>query len=259
MNGDNGDEDIDIDNATTIVDLFGRHGITYKIYQEDYPTSGQCFLGSYHGTKRRQGLYRRKHNPFISFKSYTNSQWHCSSQRDFHDLHYNIETGSLPRFSYVVPNQVHDGHSSSVKRAGHWYAKFVGELLQSRLFATSRVLVHTVFDEDESAYIYYYNYDVNDLGEPNPYFNASCMYTYYSPPNACAPAGCTDVLNCTLDKTNNNVYSILFGSAVPQSLVNTTDDTYYTHSSIVATLEANWDLGSLGREDLTSNVFNISI
>ena len=48
---------------------------------------------------------------------------------------------------------------------------------------------------------------------------------------------------------NNRVFNLLLGGAVPQNLRGQTDSTYYTHFSSLSTVEANWQLGSLGRGD----------
>jgi len=53
----------------------------------------------------------------------------------------------------------------------------------------------------------------------------------------------------------NRVFSILLGDAVPADLVNTTDSNFYDHYSELATVEANWDLHTLGRWDVGANVF----
>lgn len=53
----------------------------------------------------------------------------------------------------------------------------------------------------------------------------------------------------------NRVFSILLGDAVPPALVGTTDANYYNHYSEIATVEANWDLYSLGRFDVGANIF----
>ena len=251
VTGDNGDDDIDVHNTITLIDLLEPDGITYKVYEEDYPTSGQCWLGT------GVSLYKRKHNPFISFSTYTSSSTRCSAEKDFNDLHNDMVAGSLPNFTYIVPNLAHDGHDHSLNRTAIWYTHFINNLTQSPLFASSRVLVHVAFDEDDTAYTYYQNAQANRAGIPNPYRNASCVVAAHDPPNICAPAGCTDLLQCTLDTNQNKVYSILFGSAVPKGLIGTSDNTYYTHSSIVATIEANWGLGNLGREDVASNVFYV--
>ncbi|KAF4628201.1 hypothetical protein G7Y89_g9949 [Cudoniella acicularis] len=54
----------------------------------------------------------------------------------------------------------------------------------------------------------------------------------------------------------NKVFSVLLGDAVPEYLVGTTDDSYYNHYSEIATVEANWNLHTLGRYDVGANVFS---
>ncbi|KAJ5657562.1 uncharacterized protein N7484_001211 [Penicillium longicatenatum] len=66
----------------------------------------------------------------------------------------------------------------------------------------------------------------------------------------------------TFDETGNyteenRVYSILLGGAVPEHLKGTTDDTFYTHYSIIASLSANWGLPSLGRWDCGANILKL--
>ncbi|KAG5644655.1 hypothetical protein DXG03_008037 [Asterophora parasitica] len=54
----------------------------------------------------------------------------------------------------------------------------------------------------------------------------------------------------------NRVFTLLLGGAVPKSLLGKTDDNFYTHYSTIASIEANWDLHTLGRWDVGANVFN---
>jgi len=57
----------------------------------------------------------------------------------------------------------------------------------------------------------------------------------------------------------NKVFTLLLGSAVPKHLKGTVDNTFYTHYSLLSTVEANWGLGNLGRHDTNltlANVFN---
>ncbi|KAG4442227.1 hypothetical protein IFR05_002276 [Cadophora sp. M221] len=53
----------------------------------------------------------------------------------------------------------------------------------------------------------------------------------------------------------NKVFSILLGDSVPKELVGTVDSNYYNHYSEISTVEANWDLYTLGRWDVGANVF----
>lgn len=55
----------------------------------------------------------------------------------------------------------------------------------------------------------------------------------------------------------NNVYSLLLGGVIPQNMRNTTDPTFYTHYSTISTVENNWDLGNLGRQDTNKTVANV--
>ncbi|SCV05088.1 LANO_0G18206g1_1 [Lachancea nothofagi CBS 11611] len=55
----------------------------------------------------------------------------------------------------------------------------------------------------------------------------------------------------------NKVFTILLGGAIPEHLRGTSDSTYYDHYSQLSSVEANWNLPSLGRHDVDANVFQI--
>lgn len=55
----------------------------------------------------------------------------------------------------------------------------------------------------------------------------------------------------------NHIVSLLLGGAIPSNKKGTTDDTMYTHYSILSTLENNWELPNLGRYDVGANVFQV--
>lgn len=57
------------------------------------------------------------------------------------------------------------------------------------------------------------------------------------------------------DTVNNQVFTLLLGNGIPEKLRGTTDSTYYTHYSILSTVQSNWGLGSLGRGDTNAYVF----
>ncbi|KAN0073780.1 Phosphoesterase family domain containing protein [Tylopilus felleus] len=56
---------------------------------------------------------------------------------------------------------------------------------------------------------------------------------------------------------NNNVFGLLLGGVIPQNLRNTKDDTFYTHYSILSTVQNNWSLDNLGRQDINKTVSNV--
>jgi hypothetical protein len=55
----------------------------------------------------------------------------------------------------------------------------------------------------------------------------------------------------------NHIVTLLLGSAVPPALRGTEDSDFYTHYSILSTMQANWDLHNLGRYDVGANVFKM--
>ncbi|KAJ6544504.1 hypothetical protein B0H19DRAFT_1221965 [Mycena capillaripes] len=55
----------------------------------------------------------------------------------------------------------------------------------------------------------------------------------------------------------NRILTLALGGAVPSNLRGTTDDTLYTHYSAISTVQANWDLKSLGRQDTNATVSNV--
>lgn len=70
------------------------------------------------------------------------------------------------------------------------------------------------------------------------------------------------LIQLTYDETEdysqpNRVVSLLLGSAVPEDLRGTEDHDFYTHFSILATVQNNWELPNLGRYDVGANVFRL--
>ena len=59
----------------------------------------------------------------------------------------------------------------------------------------------------------------------------------------------------------NNVLTLLLGDIIPDDLRGTTDNSFYTHYSLVSTIQNNWGLYSLGRGDVltdgSANVFQL--
>lgn len=53
----------------------------------------------------------------------------------------------------------------------------------------------------------------------------------------------------------NHIVTLLLGSAIPAKLKGTEDNTFYTHYSMLSTIEYNWGLRNLGRYDVGANVF----
>ncbi|CAO3619816.1 unnamed protein product [Cunninghamella blakesleeana] len=57
--------------------------------------------------------------------------------------------------------------------------------------------------------------------------------------------------------SGNLVQTVLFGPDFHKTTTSFTDNTKYTHYSLLRTIEDNWDLGDLGLKDKTANVITI--
>ncbi|KAL1725612.1 phosphoesterase family-domain-containing protein [Schizophyllum commune] len=55
----------------------------------------------------------------------------------------------------------------------------------------------------------------------------------------------------------NHIYTLVLGNGLPDDVVGTTDDTFYTHFSLLSTVEANWGLKNLGRNDVNETMANV--
>lgn len=55
----------------------------------------------------------------------------------------------------------------------------------------------------------------------------------------------------------NRVLALLLGSAVPDSLVGTTNSTELNHYSLSKTAEDNWNLGNLGTNDVDATPLSV--
>jgi hypothetical protein len=53
----------------------------------------------------------------------------------------------------------------------------------------------------------------------------------------------------------NQIYDVLLGGVISSAKAGTTDDTAYNHYSLMKTVEANWDLGNLGENDVDATAF----
>jgi len=192
--GISGDSSRDV-SGKSLVDLMEAKGISWKSYQEQYP--GNCFTSS----SSSDGLYVRKHNPFISMTAVQKTDL-CKNIVSGKQLDADIKANQVPQLVYYTPNMNNDGHDTSVSYAADWLSKFLVSVRSSPSL-TSGTLFFVTFDESE------------DYGN------------------------------------DNQVYTVMFGDPV-KGRAGTTDTTRYNHYSLLRTIEDNWELGNLGRNDASA-------
>jgi hypothetical protein len=105
-----------------------------------------------------KGFYLRHHNPFSYFSDVQQSPTLAANMVPFTDLPMDMSSGSVPNYSFIVPNAANDGHScldgstsnctlgSRLQRADLWLQTNIGPLLADPNFQKSGLLI-IAFDE----------------------------------------------------------------------------------------------------------------
>src|SRR3954451_5766767 len=128
-------------------------GVTWKAYAESLPNAGYTGGDKY--------PYSKHHNPFAYFSDVVNSSSEKLNIVPFTQFATDVQNGTLPKFSFVVPNMnnnLHDcpagmsGCTDSQKKANAdaWLKKNLAALLASADFQKDGLLVVT-FDEGSSS------------------------------------------------------------------------------------------------------------
>ena len=128
--------------STITNDNIVRHlltaGKTWKSYAESLPYAGYTGCGS--------GYYAKRHNPLAYFSDVANSSVQKKNLVPFSQFATDLHNGALPKFSFIVPNLIHDGHSASLAAADSWLKTNIAPLLASSTFQNNGLLI-IVFDE----------------------------------------------------------------------------------------------------------------
>lgn len=106
--------------ATNLPDLLESHGLTWKTYQENMPTT--CGLTD---TLR----YNQKHNPFVFFSDIRNNPARCNqSVVPLTQLQTDLQQNTLPNYAFIMPNLCDSAHDCAVNIADQWLGKMVDQL-----------------------------------------------------------------------------------------------------------------------------------
>jgi hypothetical protein len=125
-------------------------GKTWKVYAESLPSVG--YTG---GDTADQ--YIRHHNPFVYFDDVLNSTTQLANVVPFTQFSTDVAGNALPNYSFVVPNNSHNGHdcptggstcplSDHLLAADTWLSNNISTLLHNITVMANTVVVVT-FDE----------------------------------------------------------------------------------------------------------------
>ncbi|HEV3153312.1 MAG TPA: alkaline phosphatase family protein [Candidatus Baltobacteraceae bacterium] len=201
---------------SNLVDSLEAAGISWAGYFQSMPHAG--FMGNRYPT-RGDGLYRQKHNPFPYFKDIATNPKRVAKMKTFVQLFNDINNFSMPRFSFIVPDECHDMHGSVpfcpapglIQAGDSEVQQLVQAMLQSGFF-TQRSLIFITFDEGD-------------------FSNMGCCD---SPP-----------------QLGGGHIPMIIVAGVPGAI---TSAVPYNQYSILSTIETLWNLPKLGYTSDTANV-----
>ena len=109
----------------------------WRSYAESLPSAGYVGGDVY--------PYLRHHNPF-TYLTDVNGTSQANNLVPFSQFASDLSAGSLPDYSFVVPNALNDAHDGTLQAADQWPQSNIDPLIKSSTFQKNGLLV-IVFDE----------------------------------------------------------------------------------------------------------------
>lgn len=212
-----------------IVDLIEEspNRLSWKAYMDSYIPQNTPWTEQL--TPKDEYPYVIKHNPFSSFASIVRSEARWNRIVDESQLWKDLLNGALPEYSWFTPNMWNDGHyldgtkveskpraPGLVDQLAVWLEGFFGALRFPARDSHLPPGTLVVVTFDEADFEA--DYDVHK------------KYTYDGP---------------------NQIYTVLLGDTVRPG----TEEEGYNHYSLLKTIEKNFGLGSLEKNDAEANWF----
>lgn len=116
-----------------------KAGKSWRSYAESLPSIG--YLGG------DSGPYLKHHNPFVYFSDVVGTS-QANDVVPFSQFSADLGGGSLPDFSFIVPNVQDDAHDGTLAGADQWLSTNIDPLLKDNAFQASGLLI-IVFDEGD--------------------------------------------------------------------------------------------------------------
>ena len=132
--------------AVSLFDQVEAGGRSWHVYAQGYPGSCSTVASTDEVADGpgRPGDYARKHNPAISFTSISRNPARCARITGLAGF-----DPAAADLEMIVPNQINDMHSASVRTGDDFLAAFLPSILESSAFTAGSLLIVT-FDEGTS-------------------------------------------------------------------------------------------------------------
>ena len=214
------------------------HGKDWRAYLQNIPESGTT-LANWPGDSNTAKLYAVKHNPFPYVEEVQNDPAQFAKQVPIEQLFSDLGNGTVPAFSYIVPDQCRDMHGignvlapcggvndtddNDVKRGDDEAFWLVNGIMGSKTWSKGRNALFLVFDEGNGPLTCNYDPDTKaDVVSPTLLPGLDC----YDPKNF-----------------NDKVVLIAITNYGVKGVV---DDHFYSHFSLLKTVEAAFGLPFIG-------------
>ncbi|MBV9168745.1 MAG: phosphoesterase [Chloroflexi bacterium] len=184
----------------SIVDQLERAGLTWRGYFQNLPVAG--FTGNCY-PDATACLYASKHNGFVNFMHVSSSPAEMANLVPDTNLVDDLETGNVPNFAFIAPDQCHDEHGQSVcpdpqlSQGTDAYLKSTVEgIMRSDFWPRGQNAIVITFDEGSTnlgccdggddpttsgggrvATIVIRNHDARPMRDPTPYNHHSLVAT----------------------------------------------------------------------------------
>jgi acid phosphatase len=137
LQGTNSDATYDL-SAPNLFDQVEASGRTWHVFAQGYP--GGCFKSSQAASVQdgigAAGDYARKHNPAISYTAISGNPARCGNITNLAGF-----DAAAAYFEMIIPNQINDMHSSSVRAGDDFLRAFVPRITGSPAFANSLLVI----------------------------------------------------------------------------------------------------------------------
>src|SRR3984893_1104914 len=214
------------------------HGKDWRAYLQNLPDAGTT-LANWPGDNNTAKLYAVKHNPFPYVEEVQNDPAQFGKQVPMEQLFGDVGSGHAPAFSYIVPDQCRDMHGlgnvlapcggvnntdpNDVKRGDDETFWIVNAITGSKSWSKGRNALFVVFDEGNGPSTCNYNPDTNTDVVPG---------SLRPGPDCYAPKNFNDKV-VLIAITNYGIRGVV-------------DNRFYSHYSLLKTIEAAFDLPFIG-------------
>lgn len=234
--GTHGDTDINIPaNEKNIADLLEAKGLTWKQYAEAFPGNCSTVTFAGHEPYSSNPLYARKHVPFMSFQSITDSPRRCNNVVSASAF----DPDRLPNYAFYSPDMCHDGHDICASNASTIIEKAMTELDRVADDAKKKLIGKSDAESDE-----------RETAKDRLDQAAAWLAPFIARIRADRTAMKDTLIIVTFDESstmsNNHIFTLFLGPMVKRGY---RENGCYDDYNLLRTIEDNFGIGTLGVED----------